>query len=66
VFRAPDRVTITPFGLGYKARVYSPNRVKYPLKRVDWTRTATATRRRAARAVRPHLWDEPRSSSPTS
>ena len=35
-FSAPDRVTITPFGLGYKARVYSPNRVKYPLKRVDW------------------------------
>jgi anaerobic selenocysteine-containing dehydrogenase len=35
-FEAPDRVTITPFGLGYKARVYSPNRVRYPLKRVDW------------------------------
>ncbi len=35
-FSAPDRVTITPFGLGYKSRVYSPNRVKYPLKRVDW------------------------------
>ncbi len=35
-FRAPNRVTITPFGLGYKSRVYSPNRVKYPLKRVDW------------------------------
>lgn len=35
-FTAPSRVTITPFGLGYKSRVYSPNRVKYPLKRVDW------------------------------
>ena len=35
-FSAPDRVTITPFGLGYKSRVYSPNRVRYPLKRVDW------------------------------
>ena len=35
-FRAPDKVTITPFGLGYKARVYSKNRVRYPLKRVDW------------------------------
>jgi anaerobic selenocysteine-containing dehydrogenase len=35
-FSAPDRVTITPFGLGYKARVYSKNRVRYPLKRVDW------------------------------
>jgi trimethylamine-N-oxide reductase (cytochrome c) len=25
-----------PFSLGYKRRVYSPNRVRYPLKRVDW------------------------------
>lgn len=36
VFSAPDRVTVTPFGLGYKSRVYSKNRVMYPLKRVDW------------------------------
>ncbi|MDR2421224.1 MAG: molybdopterin-dependent oxidoreductase [Oscillospiraceae bacterium] len=36
VFRAPGRVTISPFGLGYKSRVYSKNRVRYPLKRVDW------------------------------
>ena len=35
-FRAPDKVTISPFGLGYKSRVYSRNRVRYPLKRVDW------------------------------
>ncbi|MCD7748658.1 MAG: molybdopterin-dependent oxidoreductase, partial [Oscillospiraceae bacterium] len=35
-FQAPDRVTITPFGLGYKSRVYSPNRILYPMKRVDW------------------------------
>ena len=25
-----------PFQLAYKNRVYSPNRIKYPLKRVDW------------------------------
>jgi anaerobic selenocysteine-containing dehydrogenase len=24
------------FAFGYKKRVYSPNRIKYPLKRVDW------------------------------
>ena len=24
------------FGVGYKKRVYSPNRILYPLKRVDW------------------------------
>ncbi len=26
----------TPLGLSYKKRVYSPNRIRYPLKRVDW------------------------------
>ena len=35
-FSAPDRVNITPFGLGYRTRVYSRNRVRWPLKRVDW------------------------------
>jgi molybdopterin guanine dinucleotide-containing S/N-oxide reductase-like protein len=25
-----------PYGLAYKKRIYSPNRIKYPLKRVDW------------------------------
>ena len=35
-FRPPERITISPFGLGYKKRVYSENRVRWPLKRVDW------------------------------
>jgi len=35
-FSFSEKVTITPFGLGYKKRVYSQNRVRYPLKRVDW------------------------------
>jgi anaerobic selenocysteine-containing dehydrogenase len=26
----------SPFALAYKKRVYSPNRILYPLKRVDW------------------------------
>ncbi len=26
----------SPFSLSYKKRAYSPNRIKYPLKRVDW------------------------------
>jgi trimethylamine-N-oxide reductase (cytochrome c) len=25
-----------PFSLAYKKRIYSPNRIKYPLKRIDW------------------------------
>jgi trimethylamine-N-oxide reductase (cytochrome c) len=36
IFKSPDKATITPFGIGYKSRVYSRNRVRYPLKRVDW------------------------------
>jgi molybdopterin guanine dinucleotide-containing S/N-oxide reductase-like protein len=27
---------VAPFSIGYKKRVYSPNRIKYPLIRVDW------------------------------
>jgi anaerobic selenocysteine-containing dehydrogenase len=27
---------IAPFMFGYKKRVYSPNRIQYPLRRVDW------------------------------
>jgi trimethylamine-N-oxide reductase (cytochrome c) len=27
---------IGPFSLGYKKRTYSPNRIKYPMIRVDW------------------------------
>ena len=30
------KTLVSPFGLAYKKRVYSPNRVLYPLKRVDW------------------------------
>jgi trimethylamine-N-oxide reductase (cytochrome c) len=35
-FEAPLKIMQPPFNLAYKKRVYSPNRVKYPLKRVDW------------------------------
>ncbi|MBN1190339.1 MAG: molybdopterin-dependent oxidoreductase [Dehalococcoidales bacterium] len=27
---------LAPYALAYKKRAYSPNRIKYPLKRVDW------------------------------
>ncbi|MBR4232282.1 MAG: molybdopterin-dependent oxidoreductase [Oscillospiraceae bacterium] len=36
VFVPPNNVALSVFGLAYKTRVYSKNRVKYPLKRVDW------------------------------
>src|ERR1039457_1103005 len=35
-FQAKYKALIPPFSLGYKKRVYSSNRVKYPLKRVDF------------------------------
>jgi molybdopterin guanine dinucleotide-containing S/N-oxide reductase-like protein len=30
------KTLIGPFSLAYKKRTYSPNRIKYPLKRIDW------------------------------
>jgi anaerobic selenocysteine-containing dehydrogenase len=35
-YKTPLKGLIAPFHLAYKKRVYSPNRIKYPLKRVDW------------------------------
>jgi molybdopterin guanine dinucleotide-containing S/N-oxide reductase-like protein len=36
VLEASLKSLISPLSLSYKKRVYSPNRVLYPLKRVDW------------------------------
>lgn len=36
VFRPFMKGLVPPLSLAYKNRVYSPNRVRYPLKRVDW------------------------------
>jgi trimethylamine-N-oxide reductase (cytochrome c) len=36
VFEPTIKSLIAPFGLGNKKRIYSPNRIMYPLKRVDW------------------------------
>ncbi|MGV8084110.1 MAG: molybdopterin-dependent oxidoreductase [Coriobacteriia bacterium] len=35
-FKAAMKTEISPLQLAYKKRVYSPNRIPYPLKRVDW------------------------------
>jgi len=35
-FQPPMKTLIPPHSLAYKKRVYSPNRIKYPLKRVDF------------------------------
>jgi trimethylamine-N-oxide reductase (cytochrome c) len=36
VFRPKMKTMLPPLSIAYKKRVYSPNRIKYPLKRVDW------------------------------
>ncbi len=36
VLDAGTKTLLPPFTLAYKKRVYSSNRIKYPLKRVDW------------------------------
>ncbi|MEM2954142.1 MAG: molybdopterin-dependent oxidoreductase [Candidatus Bathyarchaeia archaeon] len=35
-FESGMKELVAPFALVYKNRVYSPNRVRYPLKRIDW------------------------------
>ncbi|HEY96947.1 MAG TPA: molybdopterin-dependent oxidoreductase, partial [Dehalococcoidia bacterium] len=36
VFEPPMKSMVPPHGLAYKKRIFSPNRILYPLKRVDW------------------------------
>ena len=35
-FETPVKSLPGPYSVAYKKRAYSPNRIKYPLKRVDW------------------------------
>ena len=35
-FSAPEKSQLSLFGIAWKERVFSPNRIKYPMKRVDW------------------------------
>jgi molybdopterin guanine dinucleotide-containing S/N-oxide reductase-like protein len=36
VFKPPMKSMVPPHGLAYKKRIFSPNRILYPLRRVDW------------------------------
>jgi anaerobic selenocysteine-containing dehydrogenase len=48
-----------PFSLAYKKRAYSPNRIKYPLKRVDWDPDGERnTQNRGKSKYRRISWDE--------
>lgn len=33
---APDKTSCGPFGISWKKSIFSPNRILYPIKRVDW------------------------------
>ncbi len=35
-FSAKEKTELSAFAIAYKERVYSPNRILYPMKRVDW------------------------------
>jgi len=35
-FTPPKRTTITPYAVGWKSQIYSPDRLLYPMKRVDF------------------------------
>ncbi len=49
----------SPFSLAYKKRVYSPNRIKYPLKRVDWDPDGERnTQNRGISKYKRISWDE--------
>jgi molybdopterin guanine dinucleotide-containing S/N-oxide reductase-like protein len=51
--------TPAPFSLAYKKRVYSPNRIKYPLKRVDWDPSGERnTHNRGVSKYKRISWDE--------
>jgi molybdopterin guanine dinucleotide-containing S/N-oxide reductase-like protein len=48
-----------PYALAYKKRVYSPNRIKYPLKRADWDPNGERnTQNRGKSKYKRISWDE--------
>jgi trimethylamine-N-oxide reductase (cytochrome c) len=59
---APTKSPLAPYALAYKKRVYSPNRILYPLQRVDWEPggdpAKTNTKNRGASKYKRISWDE--------
>jgi len=59
VFEPCMKSLIPPFSLAYKKRAYSPNRILYPLKRVDWNPNGERnTQNRGKSGYVRILWDE--------
>ncbi|MGD0660257.1 MAG: molybdopterin-dependent oxidoreductase, partial [Syntrophorhabdales bacterium] len=58
-FEPPMKGVVGPIGLAYKKRVYSKNRVRYPLKRIDWDpKGERNTRSRGTSGYVRISWDE--------
>ncbi|MEM0049678.1 MAG: molybdopterin-dependent oxidoreductase [Candidatus Bathyarchaeia archaeon] len=58
VFTRPKKAVPHPHMLAYKNRVYSPTRVKYPLKRVDWSFEDPNPQNRGKSGFVRITWDE--------
>ncbi len=56
-YKTPLKGLLAPYQIAYKKRVYSPNRITYPLKRVDWDPNG-ARAHRDRRAQHPEPWQE--------
>lgn len=58
-FKPSMKSLLPPLSLAYKKRIYSPNRIKYPLKRVDWDPDGERnTQNRGASKYVRISWDE--------
>ena len=59
VFEPGDKTLLPPLSLSYKKRIYSKNRVLYPMKRVDWDPQGERnTRNRGVSKYERITWDE--------
>ncbi len=57
-FTPPSRTLPNKLSLCYKTRVYSPNRVLYPMKRVDWSPENRNPQTRGISKYKRISWDE--------
>jgi anaerobic selenocysteine-containing dehydrogenase len=59
VYEVPLKSLLAPYQIAYKKRVYSPNRIKYPLKRIDWDPNGERnTQNRGKSKYKRISWDE--------
>ena len=58
-FVPPLKSPLPPHGTAYKKRIYSPNRIMYPLKRVDWDPNGNRNTRNRGKSKYVRIsWDE--------